>query len=323
MKSFMFRLPVVGSTLCGLFLSVCLVQAANAEIINLEARYAAFDSPVEVFLDAGTYSVTPVGIVGGGTYDAWTAWSAVNCGNPLGCTQTSPTTATGYLTEYVVISDALESVTVDGAALNRTAVFPTPTIVSIFASGAPYPWGGTWYRVRPAIVYPDAVSALASATTSTFTLDYAADVGFATGDLWSASGDNSGGISLLVVPVVLKILIDIKPGSDPNSINLCSNGAVPIAILGSETFDVYDIDITTLRFAEASVKVVGKKDPNSLCSYEDVNEDIYYDLVCHFVTADIAGVDGESSTATVNGELLDGAPIEGTDSINIVKDTCN
>jgi hypothetical protein len=121
----------------------------------------------------------------------------------------------------------------------------------------------------------------------------------------------------------LEIDIDIKPGGDPNSINLCSNGAVPIAILGSDTFDVYDIDTETLRFAEASVKVVGMKDPHSICSYEDVNDDLFYDLVCHFLTADIAGIDGQSSTATVNGELLNGTSIEGTDSINIVKDLCN
>lgn len=119
------------------------------------------------------------------------------------------------------------------------------------------------------------------------------------------------------------VLINIHPGSDPNSINLCSNGAVPIAILGSDTFDVNDINTETLRFAEAAVKVVGKKDPHSLCSYEDVNGDFISDLVCHFVTQDIAGVDGESTSATVNGELLDGTPIEGTDSVNIVKDTCN
>ena len=121
----------------------------------------------------------------------------------------------------------------------------------------------------------------------------------------------------------IEVLVDVKPGSDPNSINLCSNGAVPIAILGSDTFDVYDIDTEALRFAEASVKVVGMKDPHSLCSYEDVNDDLFYDLVCHFLTADIAGIDGQTSTATVNGELLNGTSIEGTDIVNIVKDTCN
>ncbi len=125
------------------------------------------------------------------------------------------------------------------------------------------------------------------------------------------------------IETAIELDIDIKPGSDPNSINLCSGGAVPIAILGSDTFDVYDIDTETLRFSEASVKVVGMKDPHSLCSYEDVNDDLFYDLVCRFLTADIAGIDGQSSSATVNGELLDGTSIEGTDSVNIVKDTCN
>jgi hypothetical protein len=124
--------------------------------------------------------------------------------------------------------------------------------------------------------------------------------------------------------LVLTVDVDIKPGSDPNSINLCSGGAVPVAILGSDTFFVSDVKTDdTLRFAEAAVKVVGRKDPHTLCSYQDVNDDWIDDLVCHFVTTDIAALDGESSTATVHGELLDGTPIEGTDSVNIVKDTCN
>ena len=80
------------------------------------------------------------------------------------------------------------------------------------------------------------------------------------------------------IETTIEIDIDIKPGGDPNSINLCSNGAVPIAILGSDTFDVYDIDNETLRFAEASVKVVGMKDSHSLCSYEDVNDDLFYEI---------------------------------------------
>ncbi len=68
---------------------------------------------------------------------------------------------------------------------------------------------------------------------------------------------------------------------------------------------------------------MGKKDQNELCSYDDVNSDGYSDLVCKYVTTDIAAIDGESTSATVNGELLDETPFEGTDSVNIVKDTCN
>jgi hypothetical protein len=98
---------------------------------------------------------------------------------------------------------------------------------------------------------------------------------------------------------------------------------VPVAILGSNTLDVDDIKIETLGFAGEAVKVVGKKDPQFSCSYEDVNGDSINDLVCNFATPDIAGVDGESTDLTVNGELIDGTAIEGSDSSNIVKDTCN
>ncbi|MCZ6641347.1 MAG: hypothetical protein O7F71_07200 [Gammaproteobacteria bacterium] len=117
--------------------------------------------------------------------------------------------------------------------------------------------------------------------------------------------------------------IDIKPDSDPNSINLCSNGAIPIALLGSDKFNVYQVATGTLEFAEAAVKVVGKKDPYTLCSYEDVNGDFFDDLVCHYLTTDIAGVDGESTEASVTGTLVDTTPFQGTDNINIVKDSCD
>jgi hypothetical protein len=123
-------------------------------------------------------------------------------------------------------------------------------------------------------------------------------------------------------PPINVISIDIKPGSDPNSINLCSNGTVPVAIFGSATFDVTNVNTENLRFAETAVKVVGKKDPMQLCNYEDINGDFISDLVCHYVTTDIAGIDGESSIAKINGELFDGTKFEGSDSVNIVKDTC-
>jgi hypothetical protein len=122
---------------------------------------------------------------------------------------------------------------------------------------------------------------------------------------------------------VHSIDIDIKPNSDQNSINLCSKGVVPVAILGSNTLDVDDIKIGSLRFAEAAVKVVGKKDSQYSCSYQDVNGDSNNDLVCNFEMPDIAVVDGESTDVAVNGELIDGTVIEGNDSITIVKDICN
>lgn len=71
--------------------------------------------------------------------------------------------------------------------------------------------------------------------------------------------EHSYTLSVTVESLTTSIIIDIKPGSNPNSINLCSNGGVPIAIHGSEAVDVNDIDTEKLRFAEAAVKLLVRK----------------------------------------------------------------
>jgi len=74
--------------------------------------------------------------------------------------------------------------------------------------------------------------------------------------------------------------IDIKPNSDPNSINLNQKGLIPVAILGSDTYDVTDVDFSTLNFEGAIPK-------HQAGHIEDVNGDNYPDLVAHFPTQDI------------------------------------
>jgi hypothetical protein len=58
-------------------------NGASATIIDLNAQIhtqASAANPVNIHLTAGTYSVTAVGIAGGGVYDAWSAWSNnLNC----------------------------------------------------------------------------------------------------------------------------------------------------------------------------------------------------------------------------------------------------
>jgi hypothetical protein len=53
-------------------------------------------------------------------------------------------------------------------------------------------------------------------------------------------------IEFIVLP--LHVEIDVKPDSDDNPINPSSQGVIPVAILGSRSFDVADIDVTTLAF---------------------------------------------------------------------------
>ena len=102
--------------------------------------------------------------------------------------------------------------------------------------------------------------------------------------------------------------IDIKPGSDPNSINLGSNGTVPVAILGSATFDATTVDPVTVTLADASVKVRGKGTP--MAAEEDVNGDGLLDLVVHVETDGLALTEGVTE-AVLEGETFDGVSIRG------------
>jgi len=99
-----------------------------------------------------------------------------------------------------------------------------------------------------------------------------------------------------------------------------------VAILGSASLDVNDINADILTLGTAGIKTVGKT-ARTLCSVVDVSGDFsagpegapdgFDDLVCHFITMDIAPEAGDT-TATISGELIIGTAIEGTDSVNIV-----
>jgi hypothetical protein len=95
---------------------------------------------------------------------------------------------------------------------------------------------------------------------------------------------------------------------------------VPVGILGAAEFDVTSINTDSLKFADADVKMVGKSN-RDLCSIEDVNSDGIDDLVCQFETVGLS-LSGGDTSAKVVGELEDGNPMEGEDSINLVKDGC-
>ncbi|MHC4535124.1 MAG: hypothetical protein ACYS6K_14340 [Planctomycetota bacterium] len=125
-------------------------------------------------------------------------------------------------------------------------------------------------------------------------------------------------VTALTTPTpVLSVDIDIKPGSYPNSINLGSNGKVPVAILSSDTFAATElVDPTSVTLAGAEVQVRGKAE-TPMASDADVNGDGLLDLVVHVSTQalELSAVD---TLAVLEGQLFDGTPIGGEDTIRVV-----
>ncbi len=115
---------------------------------------------------------------------------------------------------------------------------------------------------------------------------------------------------------VIEVEIDIKPGSDPNCFNSNGHGVIPVAILGSENFDVSTINPLTVTLDGQSLRVKGKS--GNWGSFKDVNEDGFMDLVVQII--DDGVYENGTSIGIITAETLDGKPIKGQDSICITQD---
>jgi uncharacterized repeat protein (TIGR03803 family) len=138
----------------------------------------------------------------------------------------------------------------------------------------------------------------------------------AIGNLYgTTSRGGSGGTGVIfrvVFDLVRDVTIDIKPGSDSNPINPGSKGKIPVAILGTETFDVATVNAALVRFG-----VHGAQAAPAMFAVEDVNDDGRPDLLLHFNTQE-TGIQCGDTSVPLTGVTFDGRAIQGSDRIQTV-----
>ncbi len=130
--------------------------------------------------------------------------------------------------------------------------------------------------------------------------------------------------------LALEVAFDIKPTSCPNPLNVVGGGVLPAAILGTEDFDVSEIDPTTIELEGVPVSRYDYEDvttpiPDDAeeCDCTTEEGDGYMDLTLKFNKSDIVSaigpvMDGDVITLTVSGNLLDGREFDGTDCVIMI-----
>jgi hypothetical protein len=166
-------------------------------------------------------------------------------------------------------------------------------------------------------------------TDSTLTVEWWAD-----GGGWQGGQDESFAVDNVEITLngvcTIQVSVDIKPGSCPNPLNVKSKGVFPVAILGSDDFDVFTIDPASIRledvapirssYEDVATPVSNKMDD---CDCTTEGPDGYLDLVLKFETQEIVSAlgavyDGDVRLLTLTGEDFGGTPIEGTDCVVII-----
>lgn len=137
---------------------------------------------------------------------------------------------------------------------------------------------------------------------------------------------------------LIDVLVDIKPGSCPNPLNTKSKGVLPVALLGTDGFDVTTIDPVSICLSRevgeevapirSDLEDVATPFGGELCDCHDLNGDGYLDLTLKFSTQELVqalelqDVIGETIPLTLTGnlqELNGNTPIIGADCIWVNK----
>ncbi|MEN8127655.1 MAG: hypothetical protein ABFR90_07600 [Planctomycetota bacterium] len=118
-------------------------------------------------------------------------------------------------------------------------------------------------------------------------------------------------------PSVIDVVVDIKPDSADNTVNLGSMGVIPVGILSTADFDATQVDPWTVELAGADVAMRGKGS-KLLSSVKDLNGDGLMDLEVKVETENLDPGQFQDGAADLTGETYGGLKIQGSDIITIV-----
>ena len=158
----------------------------------------------------------------------------------------------------------------------------------------------------------------------------------------SGSGDMSIG-PMFTAPTTLNLRLDIKPGDCPNPMNRRGRGVVSMALLGSESFDIADIDVDSLFLTRAdgvggaAIPLTGPPGPGTRiqdvatpfdgepCDCIALDGDGWEDLVLKFSRPEMVEalqleglLSGTSIELVIEGALYDGTPFVASDCVALV-----
>jgi streptogramin lyase len=156
-----------------------------------------------------------------------------------------------------------------------------------------------------------------------------------------AAADGTGPVlsDIRIQSAAVVMEIDIKPGSCPNPFDTKSKGVLPVAVLGTEDFDVtaidpdtiqltregYEVGVFPLRWSYEDVATPFEGEP---CECHELNDDGYLDLSLKFDTQEVKDTlelkaeVGNTIPLLITGNLMEdagGTPIEGADCIWVLR----